>query len=65
MMVPLTPTPSEIAAMATRAEVKRLLLSHFRIHMDAPERHAAALAVLQAGFAGDSAIVEDLETYLV
>ncbi|WP_146347912.1 MBL fold metallo-hydrolase [Phaeobacter marinintestinus] len=65
MMVPLTPTPSEIAAMATRADVKRLLLSHFRIHMDAPERHAAALGVLEAGFAGESAIVEDLETYLI
>lgn len=62
-MLPLTPTPAQIAAMASRAGVRRLLLSHFRIHMDAPGRHAAALAAMRAEFAGPVGIVEDLENY--
>lgn len=65
MMIPLTPTPHEIAKMACQAGVKRLLLTHFRVHMDAPERHAAALAALQAGFGDQVGIVEDLDVYEV
>jgi ribonuclease BN (tRNA processing enzyme) len=63
MMVPLTPTPSEIAAMATRAGVGRLLLTHFRMHMDGESKHDAARAALGGGFMGPSTIVEDLEVY--
>jgi len=62
-MMSVTPAPSQIAAMATRAGVGRLLLTHFRIHMDRPEGHAAALAALAAGFDGPSEIVEDLNVY--
>lgn len=65
VMTALTPTPSQIAAMATQAGVGRLLLTHFRIHMDGPENHAAALAALAAGFDGPSEIVEDLQTYAI
>ena len=63
MMIQMTPTPSENAAMAARNNVKRLLLTHFRIHMDKPERHAAALAALEKGFGGPCEIVEDLNSY--
>ena len=63
MMMPLTPTPSEIAAMATRAGVGRLLLTHFRRHMDDEGKHDAARAALGGGFMGPAAIVEDLEVY--
>lgn len=65
MLERLTPTPSQIAAMATEAGVKRLLLTHFRIHMDDPASHVEALGRLHAGFAGQSRIVEDLETYTI
>jgi ribonuclease Z len=65
LMEEVSPTPSEIAAMASGAGVKRLLLTHFRIHMDAPERHADALARLQSGFPGESGIVEDLDSYVI
>ena len=59
-MMPLTPTPSEIAAMAARAGVGRLILSHFRVHMDGPDKHDAALRHMQAGFPGPVSIAEDL-----
>ena len=63
LMIPLTPTPSEIAAMARAAGVRKLLLTHFRVHMDAPDRHAAALTALRDGFGPDCAIVEDLDEF--
>ncbi len=65
MMEPLTPTPSQIAEMARDAGVRRLLLTHFRVHMDAPEAHAAALERMRSIFGNDCAIVEDRETYSV
>jgi len=58
-----SPTPSQIAAMAQSAGVKRLLLTHFRIHMDEESGHAGALKSLKDGFAGVSGIVEDLDSY--
>ncbi len=61
----LTPSPSEIATMAAGADVRRLLLTHFRVHMDEPNRHAQALKSLQQGFPGECAIVEDLDTYMI
>ena len=65
IMRPLTPTPAEIAAMATSAGVKRLLLTHFRVHMDVPDRHADALSKLSGEFGPDSWIVEDLDSYTI
>ncbi|MFC3612176.1 MBL fold metallo-hydrolase [Lutimaribacter marinistellae] len=65
MMVPLTPTPSDIARMARKAEVGRLLVTHFRIHMDQPDRHGAAVEAMRSEFGADCAIVEDLDTYEV
>jgi ribonuclease BN (tRNA processing enzyme) len=65
VMRPLTPTPAEIAAMATSAGVKRLLLTHFRVHMDAPDRRADALSKLSGEFGPDSGIVEDLDSYTI
>lgn len=61
----MSPTPSDVAAMAESAGVKRLLLTHFRIHMDEPTLHAGALAALKNGFSGESAIVEDLDVYKI
>lgn len=62
-MVPLTPTPSEIAHLARESGVKRLLLTHFRVHMDAPEKHAEALSTLQYTFGSAAGIVEDLDCF--
>lgn len=64
-MLSLTPTPSEIADMAQSSDVKHLLLTHFRIHMDSPENHQKALAILAKHFKGSSGIVEDLDLYEV
>ncbi len=60
-MAAMTPTPTEIAQMATRAGVKRLLLTHFRVHMDAQIEEARA--ALAAHFKGPSGVVEDLEVF--
>ena len=59
----MSPTPSDIARMASRARVRRLLISHFRIHMDSEEGHMSARSDLKAGFNGPSGIVEDLQVY--
>jgi ribonuclease BN (tRNA processing enzyme) len=64
-MIPLTPTPEEIARMAARAGVKRLMLTHFRPHMDTEAGHAAALQDLVAHFDGEVSIAEDLDVHLV
>lgn len=60
-MEAVTPTPAEIGAMATRAGVKRLLLSHFRVYMDA--RLEQAKATLAAHFDGPCGVVEDLDVF--
>ncbi len=62
-MEALTPTPSEIARMAEAAGVKRLLLTHFRIHMDQPAGHKNALSEMIKHFSGTAGIAEDLDTY--
>lgn len=64
-MIPLTPTPAEIGAMARAAGVRRLLLTHFRTHMDSAEGHAAALADLARTFGGPAGIAEDLDSHEV
>ena len=58
-----SPDPGEIARMAASVGVKRLFLTHFRIHMDSKMGHANALADLAANLDGDVGIVEDLDTF--
>ena len=58
-----SPDPGQVADMAQRVGVKRLYLSHFRIHMDSDEGHQRALADLAARFTGEAGIVEDLDIY--
>lgn len=60
-----SPTPADIAQMAQSAGVKRLLISHFRIHMDSEEGHAGARADLAAHFDGPAEIAEDLQVHAV
>ena len=59
----LSPTPSETAAFAKAAGVKRLLLTHFRVHMDTEEGHVRAKKALAEGFGPAAGIVEDLDVY--
>jgi ribonuclease Z len=58
-----SPDPAQIAKMAQSAGVKRLYLTHFRIHMDTEEIHRRAYADLSEHFSGQSGIVEDLDHY--
>ena len=59
----LCPTPSEIAAFARGIGVKRLFLTHFRVHMDSPERYATAKESLSDHFGPDAGILEDLDQF--
>lgn len=60
----LSPAAGQIAEMAQRAGVKRLILTHLRTHMDASEDiHAAMIAQAQAVFSGTVEIAEDLRAY--
>ena len=45
--------------------VGRLLLTHFRAHMDTEAGHASALARLGETFGPHAGIVEDLDVYTV
>lgn len=60
-MAALTPTPSEIGALAKRCGVGRLMLTHFRKHMDAPERYADAIQQASSAFGAPVTIAEDLQ----
>jgi len=60
-----SPTPEDIAKSAQASKVKRLLISHFRIHMDSEEGHASAKKELADHFEGPSGIAEDLEEYII
>ena len=60
-----SPTPQDIAKMAARAGARRLLISHFRIHMDSEEGHESARKDLGTHFPGPAEIVEDLQVYSV
>lgn len=62
-LMAFSPDPGEIARMAASVGVKRVFLTHFRIHMDSEEGHTKALADLAANFDGDAGIVEDLDTF--
>ncbi len=59
----VAPTPAEIAKMAADQRVRRLLISHFRVHMDAPDRYETALEELRLGFPGESGVAEDLDVF--
>ncbi|MDF1726263.1 MAG: MBL fold metallo-hydrolase [Sulfitobacter sp.] len=65
LMEPVTPTPAQIARMAKAAGVKRLLLTHFRVHMDTEEAHADAMNNMLSEFGEACGIVEDREVYRV
>lgn len=57
----LTPSPAEIAAMATRTGVQRLCFTHIRKGHDTPGIHAKALDAARAAFSGPVSILEDLD----
>ena len=61
----MTPTPRDIAAMAHRVSAKKLVITHFRAHMDSETQHADALAMMAKHFDGPAEIAEDLKTYEV
>ncbi|WP_420333759.1 MBL fold metallo-hydrolase [Roseibium sp.] len=65
LMAQMTPTPTEIAAFAKSAGVRRLLLTHFRVHMDRPERLSSAKEALGKVFGNNATVVEDLEVYKI
>lgn len=62
-IVEFTPTPAEIAKVARAANVKRLLLTHFRIHMDTEIGHQSANMELREEFGEHAKIAEDLDVY--
>lgn len=64
-LMAFSPDPGEVARMAQGARVKRLYLTHFRIHMDAAETHNKAKADLAAHFDGEAGILEDLDTFTI
>ena len=51
--------------MAERSGVGQLVLTHFRVQMDEPERYGNALRELSDAFSGPVSIAEDLEIYSV
>jgi len=55
-----SPAPADIAAMAQRASVKKLVVTHFRPHMDAPGVHEKVLQEMKGAFSGEALIAEDL-----
>ncbi|MEM6386851.1 MAG: MBL fold metallo-hydrolase [Pseudomonadota bacterium] len=62
-MTALTPTPSEIGAMAKRAGVRQLVLTHFRKHMDDPASYASAELHASTAFGSPVSVAEDLQTF--
>ncbi len=62
-LMAMSPDPGEVARMAETAGVKRLYLTHFRIHMDSEAGHVAAKNDLIDFFKGEAGIVEDLQEY--
>ena len=55
-----SPSADQIAKMAQRANVKQLLLTHMRSHMDTEENHLQMSKELKNNFSGISRIAEDL-----
>lgn len=56
----LSPSPTEIATMAKRLAVRRLLITHFRVSMDEPKRFETAITALRDHFGADARVAEDL-----
>lgn len=63
LMARMTPTPTEIAEFANSHGVRRLLLTHFRVHMDSPDKMASAQDALRSVFHDKATVAEDLDTY--
>lgn len=59
-MEALTPTPSQIGAMAQRAGVRKLILTHFRKHMDEPKGFERAVQLASDAFGHRVKVAEDL-----
>ena len=55
------PTPYEIARMAKAANVRRLILTHFRVEMDREGGHESALAEMRQHLGENASIAEDLD----
>ena len=62
-MAKMAPTPSEIGAMARRARVKVLMLTHFRKHMDKGPGFESAVLSASKAFGGPVSIAEDLQSF--
>lgn len=62
-LMALCPDPGEIARMAASVGVKRLFLTHFRIHMDSKIAYAKALDDLASHFNSEVGILEDLDSF--
>ena len=60
-MAATAPTPSEIGAMARQAGVRALMLTHFRKHMDDPNRFERAIRSSSDAFGQPVRIAEDLQ----
>lgn len=60
-----SPAPADIAAMAKRAGVKKLVITHFRPHMDASGVHEKVLAEMAGVFDGPCMIAEDLMEFVL
>ncbi|MEL6241882.1 MAG: MBL fold metallo-hydrolase [Pseudomonadota bacterium] len=58
-MAALTPTPSQIGALAQRCSAQRLILTHFRPSMDSEQQHAEALDQVAKVYNGPVTIAED------
>lgn len=58
-----SPDPAQVAQMAESVGVKRLYLTHFRIHMDTETVHMAARKDLAENFSGPAGVLEDLQTF--
>jgi ribonuclease BN (tRNA processing enzyme) len=55
-----SPSAKQIAKMANKAGVKKLLLTHMRSHMDLDENQFQIKQELNDNFEGNSGIAEDL-----
>ena len=64
-LMAMSPDPGEVAQMAQSVGVKRLYLTHFRIHMDSEAGHAAVQSDLQTHFNGEAGIIEDLQNFVI
>jgi len=58
-----TTSPADIASLAQRAKVKRLVVTHLRAHMDTDDTHGEIMRQLRSGFDGPSSIAEDLMVF--